>query len=123
MPFDGQLTGRADSRPISDIGLSSLRQTDAPTMRRCLNPVHSWSAGFQPASRCGGRLRPYRLPALWRVGADEFLVDVGAPAWAGRQQELAVLDDRRHCDDVVLPADVVDVDLHHLEVRHDGAEM
>jgi hypothetical protein len=29
------------------------------------------------------------------VGAHEFLVDFGPPAGTGRQQQLAVLDDRR----------------------------
>src|SRR5436190_19511331 len=67
----------------------------------------------------------FRTPALSlrRVGADEFLVDVGAPAGAGRQQKIAVLDDRRPSDDVVLPPDIVDVDLHDLEIRHHGREM
>src|ERR1700728_1956849 len=58
-----------------------------------------------------------------RVRADEFLVDVGAPAGTGRQQQIAVLDDRRLGDDLVLPFHVVDIDLHDLEVRDRGAEM
>src|SRR4051794_19620990 len=36
---------------------------------------------------------------------------------------MAVLDDRRSRDDLVLPLDVVDVDLHDLEVWYGGAEM
>src|SRR6266851_4082758 len=63
------------------------------------------------------------LLPLRRMRAYEFLVNVGAPAGALRQDKVAILDDRGHGDDVVLPFDVVDVDLHDFEVRHHGAHM
>src|SRR5215470_17757942 len=62
------------------------------------------------------------LPLRW-VRPHELLVDVGAKAGAGGQQQVAVLDDRWAGDDIVLPGDVVDVDLHDLEVGDRGAEM
>ena len=58
-----------------------------------------------------------------RVRPHEFLVDIGAPAGAGRQQHFAVFDDRRVGDDVVLPAHIVDVDFHDFEVRRHRAHM
>jgi len=63
------------------------------------------------------------LLSLWRVGADKFLVDVGTPTRPLRQYEIAVLDDRRMGDDVILPGEVVDVDLRDFEVRRRGAHM
>src|SRR3954454_25366855 len=63
------------------------------------------------------------LLAPRRMGADEFLVDVGAPTRGCRQYQMSILDDRRRRDDLVLPLDVVDVDLHDLEVWYGGAEM
>ena len=62
-------------------------------------------------------VKPIRLPPR-RVGADELLVDVGAPARPIGQYEVAVFDDRCGGDDVVLPGHIVDVDLHDFEVRH-----
>src|SRR5260221_9478417 len=71
------------------------------------------------------RRRPPRAgsSASRRMGAQSRLVDIGAPARPGRQHQLAVLDDRRDGDEVVLPRHVVDVDLHDAEIRHRGAEM
>jgi hypothetical protein len=46
-----------------------------------------------------------------RVGANEFLVHLGALARRLRQYEIADFDDRRHGDHVVLPGHIVDVDL------------
>ena len=54
---------------------------------------------------------------------DRRLVDVGAPAGLGGQDQVAVLDARRLGDEIVLPGHVVDVDLHDAEVRDRGAEV
>jgi hypothetical protein len=62
------------------------------------------------------------LPARG-VGADEVFVDIGTPAGAGRQYQIAVLYHWRDGDDVVFLGDVVDIDLHDFEVGRHGAHM
>src|SRR4029077_11182634 len=52
-----------------------------------------------------------------------LFVDVGAPAWLGRHDQLAVLYARRLGNEIVLPGHVIDVDLHDAEVRYRCAEV
>ena len=62
---------------------------------------------------------PYYLFFGW-VRTNSSLTSAPSPPFG---TEVAVLDHRRHGDDVVLPDYVVDVDLHDFEVRHHGAYM
>src|SRR3989475_6095797 len=66
---------------------------------------------------------PGRAPAFPAMLAGDVLVQVGAPARTPGDDDLAVLDRRRLIDQLVLPRDVVDVDLHDPDVRHARAEM
>src|SRR5687768_2732555 len=54
----------------------------------------------------------FRSGGLWRVGAHGLLVDLGAPAGASGQLKVAAVDGGFDGDEVVLPGDVVGVDLH-----------
>src|SRR5689334_18272658 len=68
-------------------------------------------------------LTPLLRLGAWGVEADGGFVDLGAPAGAGGQREVAVLDVGLDRDQVVLPRDHVGVDLHDAEVRHDRGEV
>src|SRR4029077_9585446 len=52
-----------------------------------------------------------------------LIVDVGAPTWLGRHDQLAALYARRVGNEIVLPGHVIDVDLHDAEVRYRCAEV
>src|SRR5581483_8129334 len=58
-----------------------------------------------------------------RMSLHRVLVNVGAPAWLGWNDQVTVLNARRLGDEIVLPGHVIDVDLHDAEVRYRCAEV
>src|SRR6266536_6027263 len=58
----------------------------------------------------------------WMSPHDLF-VDLGAPARARGQVEVAVLHVRLHGDELVVPRHLIGVDLHDAQVGHHGAEV
>src|SRR5581483_3494533 len=94
---------------------------EAGARRRCdlvfgqvLSPSYSSWPASEPAISSPSVLR--------RTRAHRLLVHVDAPAGASRQHELTVLDARHSRVELIAPGRAVDIDLHHAEVRHDGAE-
>src|SRR5258707_11939629 len=55
--------------------------------------------------------------------AQPFFVGLGAPARAIRNHEMAVLDLGQVGEQLVIPSEPIDVDLHDAEIRDRGAEM
>ena len=64
-----------------------------------------------------------RRSASERMGQDDLLDDVGAPARPVRNDQLAVLDLQRMGQQVALPRDVIQVDLEDLHVGHGSAQV
>ena len=75
-------------------------------------------AGAECSGAQGVSVRP-----AGRMGADRLLVELRPPSRPGRELEVSVLDLGRMGHEIVLPRDVVDVDLHDPEVRDRGAEV
>ena len=81
-------------------------------------------------TECGGSTATSSLPviqqpalALRRMGAQAFLVGLGAPAGAIRHDEMAV-DNLRHMrEQFMVPRQPVDVGFHDPQIRHGGGEM
>jgi hypothetical protein len=60
---------------------------------------------------------------LRRVGAQAFLVGLGAPAGAIRHDEMAVDNVRHMREQFVVPREAIDVSLHDPQIRHGCREM
>src|SRR5215813_7941737 len=61
--------------------------------------------------------------SLRRMSLHRILVDVGAPAGLGWNDQVTVLYARHLGDEIVLPGHVIDVDLHDAEVRYRCTEV
>src|SRR5882757_2513793 len=94
-----------------------------------MTPPSPQRLGYKPYD---GDTSPSRIPrrggkresvSLHRMLAQAGLVHLDAPAGALGQDVVALVEHRRHIDDLVAPRHAVDIDLHDAEVRNGGAEM
>src|SRR5262249_15724575 len=91
----------------------------SPLAGRHLKEREGWDVCSRGGRGCGSQRRSH----LGRMRADDRFVDGGAPAWAVRQEKLAVVDHVGLGEELGFPRHLVDVELHDAEIGYSRAEM